>query len=400
MLSNTATVASPVTDPNPGNNASTATTAVVARADLAVTKSDSPDPVIAGTNLTYSITLINNGPSDAQNVSLSDTLPANTRFQSFNAPAGWTTVTPPVDGSGTVTATRATLAFGTPSQAFTLVVRVCPEVLCNATVSNTASGTATTIDPDPSNNSPTATTSVRTQSDLSITKSAAPIAVAGCTAEFTITVSNAGPSNSAGTTVTDTLPANWKVVSITTSQGTSAGIGSGIATCNLGILGAPNQCSAGAATSATITIVAQVPANQPPGAVTNTASVSSGNCLADSNPADNTASVSVTVFDIFMQAFVNGGFQSLIFRSDTADYIFCRSDGFKMCGQGRITRHGCTLTMIEGLPERDRRVTVSLDTCSKKGVATLQTNPGTTVVQIIDKNTTDNDCDFACTACP
>jgi uncharacterized repeat protein (TIGR01451 family) len=400
MLSNTATVTSPVTDPNTGNNSSTATTAVVARADLAVTKSDSPDPVIAGTDLTYSITLINNGPSDAQNVSLSDTLPANTRFQSFTAPAGWTTVTPPVGGSGTVTATRPTLAFGTPSQGFTLVVRVCPEVLCNATVSNTASGSATTIDPDPSNNSPTATTSVRTQSDLSITKSAAPIAVSGCTAVFTITVSNAGPSNSAGTTVIDTLPANWKVVSITSSQGSSSGLGSGVATCNLGTLGAPNQCSAGAATMATITIVAQIPANQPPGTVTNTATVSSGNCLADPNPTDNTASVSVTVFDIFMQAFVNGGFQSLIFRSDTADYIFCRSDGFKMCGQGRITKHGCNLTMIEGLPERDRRVAVSIDTCSKKGVASLQTNPGATVVQITDKNTTDNDCDFACTACP
>jgi hypothetical protein len=101
-----------------------------------------------------------------------------------------------------------------------------------------------------------------------------------------------------------------------------------------------------------------------------------------------------------MQAFVNAGYQSVIFRSDTGDYIFCRSDGFKMCGQGRITKHGCTLTMIEGLPERDRRVAVSIDTCSKKGVASLQTNPGATVVQITDKNTTDNDCSFACTACP
>src|SRR6185503_12359509 len=270
MLSNTATITSPVTDPNLANNASTATTAVIARADIAVTKTDSPDPVIAGTNLTYSITLINNGPSDSQNVSLSDTLPANTRFQSFVAPAGWATVTPPVGGSGIVTATRATLAFGTPSQVFTLVVRVCPEVLCNATISNTATGSATTIDPDPSNNSPTATTSVRTQSDLTITKTAAPIAVAGCTAVFTITVSNAGPSNSAGTTVTDVLPANWKVVSITTSQGSSSGIGSGVATANLGVLGAPNQCSAVAATSATITITALVPANQPPGTVINT----------------------------------------------------------------------------------------------------------------------------------
>jgi len=188
-------------------------------------------------------------------------------------------------------------------------------------------------------------------------------------------------------------------VSITTSQGSSSGIGTGTATVNLGTLGAPNQCSAGAATSAAITIIAQVPANQPPGPVTNTASVSSGNCLPDSNPADNSASVSVIVFDIFMQSFVNAAYQSLIFRSDTGDYIFCRSDGFKVCGQGRITKHGCTLTMIEGLPERDRRVTVSIDTCGKKGVATLQTNPGTTVIQIVDKNTTDNDCSFACTAC-
>ena len=309
VLSNTATVSSPVVDPNAGNNASMTTTAVVARADLAVTKADSPDPVIAGTNLTYSIALINNGPSDAQNVSLSDALPANTRFQSFSAPAGWTVVTPPVDGSGTVTATRTTLAFGSPSQAFTLVVRVCPEVLCNAMISNTASAASTTIDPDPSNNSPTATTSVRTQSDLSITKSSAPIAVAGCTAQFTITVTNAGPSNSTGTTVTDTLPANWTVLSILTSQGSSSGIGSGIATCNLGTLGAPNQCSGGAATSATITTSHRCRPISRPARLPHSWRVV-GQLPGRFNPLDNTASVSGDSFDIFMQSFVNAGYQS------------------------------------------------------------------------------------------
>ena len=37
-------------------------------ADLAVTKSDAPDPVTAGADITYTITLDNAGPSDAQNV--------------------------------------------------------------------------------------------------------------------------------------------------------------------------------------------------------------------------------------------------------------------------------------------------------------------------------------------
>src|SRR5262249_58707441 len=41
-------------------------------ADLAVGITDDPDPVVAGNNLTYTITLTNNGPDAAQNVSLID----------------------------------------------------------------------------------------------------------------------------------------------------------------------------------------------------------------------------------------------------------------------------------------------------------------------------------------
>ena len=39
-------------------------------ADLAVTKADSPDPVTAGTNLTYTVTVTNNGPDAAATVSM------------------------------------------------------------------------------------------------------------------------------------------------------------------------------------------------------------------------------------------------------------------------------------------------------------------------------------------
>ena len=46
-----------------------------ARADLTITKTDSPDPVIAGTNVVYTIKVTNNGPSNVANAVVTDTLP-------------------------------------------------------------------------------------------------------------------------------------------------------------------------------------------------------------------------------------------------------------------------------------------------------------------------------------
>ena len=48
-----------------------------ASANLSITKDDSPDPVTAGGTLTYTITVANAGPSDAQAVTVNDTLPAS-----------------------------------------------------------------------------------------------------------------------------------------------------------------------------------------------------------------------------------------------------------------------------------------------------------------------------------
>jgi hypothetical protein len=60
-------------------------------------------------------------------------------------------------------------------------------------------------------------------------------------------------------------------------------------TANVGVLGAANQCTTTLPTSGTITIVAKVPPKYPNVFVTNTATITSGNCLADPDLTNNTA---------------------------------------------------------------------------------------------------------------
>lgn len=51
-------------------------TTAIKTADLAITKSDTPDPVTAGEQVTYTIGVTNQGPDGATNVTVVDTLPA------------------------------------------------------------------------------------------------------------------------------------------------------------------------------------------------------------------------------------------------------------------------------------------------------------------------------------
>ena len=57
-------------------------------ADLAVTKTDSPDPVLVGENVTYTIQVTNAGPQAATSVTLADRLPQHTDFVSATSSAG------------------------------------------------------------------------------------------------------------------------------------------------------------------------------------------------------------------------------------------------------------------------------------------------------------------------
>jgi len=123
-------------------------------ADLSITKSDSPDPVITGANVTYTITVTNNGAADAQSVVVTDNLPGSVSFVSCAANNGGI-----CGGSGNNrTITFSSLTSGS-SATITLVATT--NGPAGSTISNMATISSATPDANTGNNSASATTSVQ-----------------------------------------------------------------------------------------------------------------------------------------------------------------------------------------------------------------------------------------------
>ena len=220
-LSNSATVSATTTDPTLGNNSGTAVTTVTTQADLSLTKTDSPDPVFVGNNLTYTLAFANNGASDAQNATITDTLPSGMTFVSASAAGGWVATTPAVGGTGTVTFTKTTSAAGETSN-FTIVVAATP-ASAGSTISNTATTSSDTTDPTPGNNSSTAQTLVKGV-DLTLTKTDnATTTTPGSTLTYVLNYANTGSADATGVVLTETLPAGTSFVSASNSGWTQIG---------------------------------------------------------------------------------------------------------------------------------------------------------------------------------
>ncbi len=122
-------------------------------ANLAVTKTASPNPAIVSGNLTYRIVVTNKGPSPATSAVVTDTLPAGVTFVSASATQGT------CSGTATITCNLGSLAMGSSAIANILVV---PQ--STGQLSNTASTSAAESDPDISDNAATIITTVTTQS--------------------------------------------------------------------------------------------------------------------------------------------------------------------------------------------------------------------------------------------
>jgi uncharacterized repeat protein (TIGR01451 family) len=134
-------------------------------ADLSVTSSDSPDPVVAGGTLTYALTVSNAGPDAAASVVLTEATPAGTTFASLMVPAGWSCTTPAVGATGTVTCTILSLAAATGAS-FSLAVRVDPGTAVGTTITSSATVASSTPDPDSTDNAATTTSTVGAALDL------------------------------------------------------------------------------------------------------------------------------------------------------------------------------------------------------------------------------------------
>ena len=198
----------------------------IPQADLSVGKIATPDPVTAGQPLTYTITVDNAGPNDAQNVVVTDTLPGCVTLTGTNGCNE--------DPTGVVDCSLGTVAAGAMAS-YDIVVgtAACPA----GAMENLASVSSDTDDPNPGNNSTNLFTNVGAapvpEANLSITltDSEDPI-MAGKVLRYDVSVANAGPDTADSVQVSATLPAG---VVFDGMQGCNNDP-SGVPTCELGSL--------------------------------------------------------------------------------------------------------------------------------------------------------------------
>lgn len=255
--------------PAPGDDITCTVTNTQLPADLSIAKTVAPTSLTTGQTATYTYRVVNNGPSSATNLNVTDTLPAGETFVSAGSGCSYAATT------RTVSCPLATLAAGA-TQTYSVLVKVAGAG--GTQISNTAQVTSATPDSDTANNQSSASVTITPSADLSIVKTASPTpGVPGTNETYTLRVSNAGPDRAANVKVSDPLPVGLTFVSADTGCTQQAGV----VTCSLDGLRAGE--------SHTFTVVARLDADRTAGVV-NTATVTSD--TDDPDPNDNSSTTS------------------------------------------------------------------------------------------------------------
>ncbi|HVH35317.1 MAG TPA: DUF11 domain-containing protein, partial [Tahibacter sp.] len=220
-LSNTATIASAIPDPNPANNSSTATDTLGFSADLSVVALDHVEIIAPGATLTYTIIAGNSGPSPANGASVTDTFPALCLSPTWTC-IGTNGATCPPSGSGNIATTVDLPLLGVAT--FTATCTVDPAAPIGSVITNwaTVMPPAGTLDPNTMHNSMGDSVTVTAGAAVSATKTVSGHLTSGGDATYTIVLSNGGglQNDNPGDEFVDVLPPQLTLIAATASSGT------------------------------------------------------------------------------------------------------------------------------------------------------------------------------------
>ncbi|HUI89717.1 MAG TPA: hypothetical protein VLX61_13450, partial [Anaerolineales bacterium] len=269
-----------------------ATDTLTATAPPTITKAFSPTAVVVNGMSTLSFKLTNGNPSPLTGVGFTDNLPAGVEVSSPPNVNADLTNCGVSDFSPAAAAGATTLTFsnGTIPANSTCTI----SVSVTATTSGTFDNTTTAITSAEGGTGATSNTAILTSNpaaDLALTKTSrdakgnlTPDVDPGESITYTITVTNGGPSDVSGATVSDTMPSSLTSVSWTCAA-TSGSCASGTNTGN--ISDTVNIMNGG---SLTYTITATVSATDTTDVI-NTATVLPPSGVTETNPSNNSGTV-------------------------------------------------------------------------------------------------------------
>ena len=218
-------VSSATDDPVAGNDSHDESTTVVRSADLSIAVGDSVDPVTAGDDLVFTVTVDNLGPSQAEGVVVASTLPPGVTLVA--------TTGCPEDPNGVAECTLGAIAPGGDAT-FTVDAAVGTDQ-GGADLQFDATVSATSTDGNGANDSASESTAVTASSDLSVAGTARPApAIAGGRLIVDLDVANLGPSDAPDTELTLAIDPRTTLVDVDGCDGGPAPP----PTCELGTLSA------------------------------------------------------------------------------------------------------------------------------------------------------------------
>lgn len=205
---NTATVTGNEIDPNLTNNTSSVSTTPNVIADLAVVKTVNNSTPLVGSQVTFTVTVTNNGPSNSQDVEVSDILQNGYTYVSSTTTLGF------------YNSTTGLWDIGNLANGNVASLEIVVTVNNAGPYSNTATVNQAITDPNPGNNTSTVATNPVSSSDLIVTKTVDnQTPLMGQNVTFTIELTNAGPSNASGIVVAEALPSGYTYVSHVATSG-------------------------------------------------------------------------------------------------------------------------------------------------------------------------------------